>query len=316
MVPAPARAAGGPAAGNRIQIPGEQSRARYPDQSGFVERDGIRVFYEVYGSGEPTILLLPTWSIIHSRFWKLQIPDLARRHRVITFDPRGNGRSDRPAEADAYAESEYASDALAVMDATGTGRAVVVSLSLGAQRALVLASEHPERVIGAVFIGAALPLPAPISAREPAGRFSEELDTDEGWAKYNSHYWRRNFRGFLEFFFGECFSEPYSTKPIDDTVGWGLETDPESLILGEFAAGLEGQDDVLERCARVRCPVLVIHGREDRIRPHAHGQELARATGGTLITIEGGGHIPNVREPVRVNLALREFIRDLGASRR
>jgi hypothetical protein len=47
--------------------PREQTRARYPHDSGFVERDGVRVFYEVYGSGEPTVLLLPTWSIGHSR---------------------------------------------------------------------------------------------------------------------------------------------------------------------------------------------------------------------------------------------------------
>jgi pimeloyl-ACP methyl ester carboxylesterase len=315
MVPAPARAAAGPVAGAPGQAPGEQSRARYPDETGVVERDGIRVFYEVYGSGEPTVLLLPTWSIIHSRFWKLQIPDLARRHRVITFDPRGNGRSDRPTDADAYAESQYARDALAVMDATGTERSVIVSLSMGAQRALILASEHPDRVAGAVFIGPALPLRGTHGARALARRFNEQLDTDEGWAKYNSHYWRRDFRGFLEFFFGEAFSEPYSTKPVDDTVAWGLDGDAESLILGEFAPGLEGQDDVLERCARVRCPVLVIHGSEDRIRPHAHGAALARATGGTLLTIEGGGHIPNVREPVRVNLALRDFIRGLGAPR-
>ena len=74
----------------------EQSRARYPDEEGYVERDGVRVFYEVYGSGEPTILLLPTWALIHSRHWKMQIPYLARHCRVVTFDGRGNGRSDRP----------------------------------------------------------------------------------------------------------------------------------------------------------------------------------------------------------------------------
>src|SRR3989442_5001990 len=94
----------------------EQTRARYPDEEGFVERDGVRVFYEVYGSGEPTIVLLPTWSIIHSRHWKMQIPYLARFCRVVTFDGRGNGRSDRPAGTDAYSEWEFAADALAVMD--------------------------------------------------------------------------------------------------------------------------------------------------------------------------------------------------------
>ena len=77
----------------------EQTRARYPDEEGYVERDGVRLFYEVYGSGEPTVLLLPTWSIVHSRHWKMQIPYLARHCRVLTFDGRGNGRSDRPVRA-------------------------------------------------------------------------------------------------------------------------------------------------------------------------------------------------------------------------
>ena len=98
----------------------------------------MRVFYEVYGDGEPTILLLPTWSIMHSRFWKAQIPYLARRFRVITFDGRGNGKSDRPAEPEAYAEEEFADDALAVMEATDTDEAVLVALSRGAERSLLL----------------------------------------------------------------------------------------------------------------------------------------------------------------------------------
>ena len=83
----------------------EQTRARYPDQTGYVERDGIKVFWERYGDGEPTVLLLPTWSIVHSRRWKAQIPYLARHYRVLTFDPRGNGRSDRPEQVAAYEQA-------------------------------------------------------------------------------------------------------------------------------------------------------------------------------------------------------------------
>jgi pimeloyl-ACP methyl ester carboxylesterase len=289
----------------------EQARARYPDTTGFVERDGVRVFYEVYGSGEPTILLLPTWSIIHSRLWKLQIPDLARRYRVVTFDPRGNGRSDRPSSAEAYAESEFATDALAVMDATGTDRAVLVTLSMGAQRGLLLASDHPERVAGAVFIGPALALERTIPGREPVDTFMDHLDTDEGWAKYNAQFWRRDYRAFLEFFFSQCLTEAHSTKPIEDAVGWGLETDPETLILTDIAPGIGDRDEILARIARMQCPVLVIHGRDDAIRPYAHGEELARASGGRLITIEGGGHIANARDPVKVNLAIREFVESI-----
>src|SRR5947207_10540443 len=118
-------------------------RARYPDADGYVERDGVRVFYEVYGTGAPTVLLLPTWSIVHSRVWKMQVPYLARHARVVTFDGRGNGRSDRPAGTEAYAETEYAADALAVMDATATEQAVIVGESMGAQRGLILAAGHP-----------------------------------------------------------------------------------------------------------------------------------------------------------------------------
>jgi hypothetical protein len=62
-------------------------RACQPSRDGYVERDGVKVFYEVFGDGEPTVLLLPTWSIVHSRLWKMQIPYLARHCRVLTFDP-------------------------------------------------------------------------------------------------------------------------------------------------------------------------------------------------------------------------------------
>jgi pimeloyl-ACP methyl ester carboxylesterase len=95
-------------------------RACYPEQEGFIERNGVRIFYEVFGAGEPTVLLLPTWSIVHSRIWKAQVPYLARHCRVLTFDGRGSGRSSRPATPEAYAEREFAVDALAVMDATAT----------------------------------------------------------------------------------------------------------------------------------------------------------------------------------------------------
>jgi len=284
------------------------NRARYPDVDGFIERDGVRVFWERYGTGEQTILFLPTWSIVHSRAWKLQIPYFARHCRVVTFDPRGNGRSDRPAGEAAYSEWEFAADALAVLDATETEQAVLVSLSVGAQRALILAACHPERVAGVVFIAPSLPLAPSHPERAPLlARFGEELETDEGWAKYNRHYWRRDFEGFLQFFFSQCLTEPHSTKQIEDAVGWGLETDAETLLLTAEAPSLD-ESQARDLAARVRCPVLVIHGDSDAISPHARGTELATATSGTMVAIEGGGHFPHARDPVQTNLLIREFV--------
>ena len=282
-------------------------RARYPDSDGYVDRDGVKLFYEVFGAGDRTVFLLPTWSIIHSRFWKMQIPYLSRHFRVVTFDGRGNGRSDRPVDPEAYAETEFVADAVAVMDATETNEAVIASLSLGAQRALLLAADHPDRVTGAVFIAPSLPIADPHPYRT-VHSFDEPLATDEGWARFNRHYWTEDFKGFLEFFFASGFTEPHSTKPIEDCVGWGLDTTAETLIATVQAPGLVDRAAVLEIAARIRCPVLVIHGDEDAISPHERGAALAGATGGTLVTLEGSGHFPVVRDPVRVNLLLRDFI--------
>jgi pimeloyl-ACP methyl ester carboxylesterase len=289
----------------------EQSRARYPDRTGFVERDGLRSFFEVYGAGNPPILFVPTWSIVHSRIWKAQIPWFAARHRVVTFDALGNGQSDRPSDPAAYAERGLAEDIRLVMDEAGIDRAVLVSLSLGAQRSLIVAAQHPDRVAGLVFLGPAVPLGERLPGRG-AFPFEEPLDVDEGWARYNAHSWRRDFEGFLEFFFGQCFSEAHSTKQIEDAVGWGRETDPDTLIATERARGM-GREEALDLCARIHCPVLVIQGTDDRITGLSRGVELAKAiVGARLEIIEGGGHIQNARDPVRTNLLIRAFVGGVG----
>jgi pimeloyl-ACP methyl ester carboxylesterase/predicted glycosyltransferase len=283
-----------------------QTRARYPDAEGYVERGGVRIFWERYGDGEPTVLLLPTWSIVHSRSWKMQIPYLARHCRVVTFDGRGNGRSDRPAGAEANSTDEFAADALAVMDATGTERATLVALSCGALWGTILAADHPERVDGIVHIAPAVRLAPGHPERDVP--FDEPLDTDEGWAKYNSHYWKRDYPGFLEFFVAKCLNEPHSTKQIEDCIGWALETTPETLADTVRGIGWPRAEDFRAMCERVRCPVLVVHGDRDLVRPLRQGAALAEATGGALVTLEGAGHIPNARDPVKLNLLLREFV--------
>ena len=287
-------------------------RARTPDIDGTAERDGVRLAYEVFGADhDPTVLLLPTWSIIPSRFWKAQVPYLARHYRVVTFDGRGCGRSDRPEGAAAYADSQFADDAAAVLDATGTERAVVVGLSCGASCGVHLAADHPERVTALVAIGPACGFPVADPDREQYV-WDAELDTTEGWAKYNRRYWLEgDYDDFLRFFFGRMFTEPHSTKQIEDCVGWGHEIDPATLA--DTTAARLGCDGVTCEpaeavCARVRCPVVVVHGNDDRIRPHAVGERLAELTGGSLVTVEGGGHGPHARDPVLVNRLIRDVV--------
>ena len=288
-------------------------RARYPDVQGFAERDGVRLAYEVYGRGEPTIMLVPTWQIVHSRLWKAQIPYLARHGRVITFDPRGNGKSDRPAVSEAYGEREMAADIVAVMDATSTERAVLVTRSMGAQRGLIVAAEHPDRVEGLIAGGPSVAIGERLVERRFP--FEELLDTDEGWAKDNMHYWRRDFDGYLQFFFSRCFTEPHSTKQIEDCVAWGHEIGAETLILGEFATSLTAEE-TLALCARVRCPVLVIVGDNDAITGPGPGIALAATIPhARLVVVQGGGHVQDARDPVLMNLLIRDFVDTVGAYR-
>jgi len=283
-------------------------RALEPVRVGEVERDGVRVHWEEFGEGERTIALLPTWSIAHSRHWKFQVPYLARHVRVLTFDGRGCGLSDRPVDPSAYSYLEYAADALAVLDATETERAVLAGLSLGAVWSLVLAADEPERVPGVVCLGPALAL-----ASTPANRivypFDERLDSTEGWAKYNRYYWLEGgYPDFLDFFFDRFFPEPHSTKQIEDFISWGLDVDPSTLVTIEAGLFARQRERARALCERITVPVLVIHGNEDEMASYASGEALAEITGGQLVTIDGGGHGVLARDPVVLNHVIKRFV--------
>jgi pimeloyl-ACP methyl ester carboxylesterase/predicted glycosyltransferase len=295
---------------DRVGRTDTETPARLPDDQGYIEREGVRVHWEAYGAeGRPAILLLPAWSIVHSRHWKAQIPYLARYFRVLTFDGRGNGFSDRPEDPAAYAAREFVADGIAVLDAAGVESAILAGLSRGGMRALLLASSHPERVLGAFVVSPTLPMLAPPPPDHGDHSFDVELDEYEGWAKFNRVHWRRDYRDFLEFFFGQAFPEPYSTKQREDCVAWALDTDPVTLIrtiVGEASGALD-RDAAEAMCRSVRCPVLVVHGTEDLIVSPEVGRRVAELTHGELVSLDGCGHIPTAREPVVVNRLMRAF---------
>jgi pimeloyl-ACP methyl ester carboxylesterase/predicted glycosyltransferase len=283
-------------------------RALQPDIEGFIERDGVKVGYEVFGSGSPTLLMLPTWSIVPSRVWKAQVPFLARHHRVITIDPRGNGRSDRPTDPVLMADGQFVEDALQVLDATGTEQAVLVALSMGNMLALRIAADHPSRVLGWVALG---PFIRGLGSRRPEDsefdeRFDRQLDAPTGWELYNRYEWLHHYRRFVEFFFHESLPEPHSTKEWEDVVGWAMDTDGETLV-AKWDAPEDEPRPIEEVCALVKCPVVVVHGTSDNIIPYANGKQLAELTGARMVTLEGVGHLPQARYPVVVNRLVHEF---------
>ena len=239
----------------------------------------------------------------------MQVPFLARNYRVITFDPRGNGRSDRPRDPAAYADAAFASDVGAVLDATGTERAVLAAFCSGFPWALLFAAAHPQRVTGIVAIAPTLPIP-PADPWERAGySFDDVLDTTEGWAKENRHYWRRDWRGYVEFFMSQIATEPHSTKPYDDLVEWGMQTDAETMLCDADAPQqIADEKEAVRLCRSLACPVLVIGGDQDKIVPPERARRIAELTGAELLVIEGGGHAPHVRYPVAVNHAIRDFV--------
>ncbi len=289
-------------------------RAVEPAETGGVTApDGVRIVYDVFGAGEPTIVLLPSTPIVHSRQWKGQVPYLSRRHRVVAFDGRGNGRSDRPTDPDAYRDASMVGDIERVMDATDTAAAILVGLcGDGVWRAIELAAAKPERVLGIVAFAAGVPLLSPPHPWKVQWSFEDELPTDEGWAKVNRHYFRRDYPGFARFFFGAITSEPHSTKQIDDAVEWAVDGSAEAMIADiELTQGWD-LATVEATCRAVRCPMLLVHGSEDHCQPVARSQRLAELTGAPLVVVDGADHMVPGRHPVLANLLIRDFIRSLA----
>jgi pimeloyl-ACP methyl ester carboxylesterase/predicted glycosyltransferase len=274
-----------------------------PVEDGFVVVHGVRTHYDVYGEGDPTLLLLPSGPITTSRLWKAQIPYLARHFRVITFDPRGNGRSDTPDAPEAHTHREYAADAIAVLDATDTERAIVVEVCEWVGP--ILAAEYASRVTALLEMGSVIRL----APDYPYGYdFEAVRDTYEGWQKENRHYWLRDWAGYVRFFIEECLPEPHSSRQIEEAVSWGLGTMPETYIAYASAPDrFEGTPEAEELCRSIRCPVLVAWGTEDLIGTRERSERLAELTGGEFVVMDGAGHIPMAREPVATNRLIRGF---------
>jgi pimeloyl-ACP methyl ester carboxylesterase len=318
-------------------------RARNPDREDYVERDGVRVWYEVYGDAPTTIMLFSGWAL-PLRAWKMQIAYLSRHYRVIAFDQRGTGRSDRPLGTRAYALAEHVGDALAIMDAVGAGPVVLLGKSRGVQTALTLAADHPERVDALIAGAPMIPLSRwpPLDSiwsvfEEPsvrerkravvrmslAGvrqltqsgdlrRWVRRINSLEAADRFSRQSILDDFGGFAQWFTTRIVAtDPHSTKQTDDLIGWLIADGPQAVADSFIGSCVRDPAEARALCERVSCPVLVIHGDRDFTIPFEWGRRFAELTGGNLLAIPGAGHLPGGRYPVVVNLAIREFVDSL-----
>ncbi len=290
-------------------------RAKLPRKDGFVERDGVKLHYEIYGDGAQAMVFVPPWAIVHSRIYKAQLPYFSERFRCITYDGRGNGKSDRPEDVAAYSLENHVADALAVMDATDAGQAILVGLSYGGLLASILAAHHPERVKAAILAGTV----ATIGPEHPymaQRNFLAKRERFEGWDKFNRAHWLADYPDFAEHFVRHIFTEPHSTKQIEDGIAWASDTTGRVLAKTVEARTIPPSFDVSEAMYRkISCPLLLLHGDDDQIQPYGRAEAVAKVVPhAELVILPGGGHHLLGRFPAKANTLIMDFLdRKLGS---
>jgi 3-oxoadipate enol-lactonase len=258
-----------------------------------VTRDGVQLYYERHGdSGDPLLCIMGLGGTLD--FWEFQTPILARTHRVVVFDNRGAGRSDKPAGP--YTIATLADDAVAVLDACGFARAHVLGLSMGGMIAQQLAIAHPDRV-GALILAATYARPdqqvrATVSASplNAGGAIDPKLVFKVMTAAILSP----------EFIAREL---PW-LRALRDRVLPYLTIEG---FLAQAAATLA--HDASAELARITAPTLVMMPTADRLVPPASSEELARLIpGATLQRFENGAHGFNVEQVDKFNSAVLDFL--------
>jgi 3-oxoadipate enol-lactonase len=236
--------------------------------------DGTRLHYSVSGrrDGEPVLMIQGLGA--DSRGWLRQRLAFAARHRVVVFDNRGVGRSDRPPGP--YDLEVMAGDALAVLDAAGIADAHVMGASMGGAISQIIAVRHPERVRSLVL--------ACTACRQLPWR--RELLTE--WADVAE---REGMGGFTTYAVRWVIG-PRSLRrfwPALGLVGTLAQNLTADSFLAQVQAILAADDDVRFELRGVRAPTLVLVGSQDILTPLGDSEEIADLIPGAELAVVGGG---------------------------
>ena len=261
-----------------------------------IESNGIEIYYEEHGSGEP-LLLIMGWGG-NAATWHPQLAGLAEQFRVIAFDNRGVGRSSSPEGP--YSVPQMADDVVGLLDALELPRTHVFGISLGGMIAQELAIEHPGRV-DTLILGCTTP-----GSCHAAGVARLHNDI--------SSFRDSNAQGSLEWlgdFLRRLWTEDAMTKStaeLQDFVLSLIRFPPTSHGL-HFQADAVLEHDTYDRLEQIRSRTLVMTGDEDTLIDPKNSAILAeRIPNAELQIFEGLRHAFHLERPDLANKAIIEFI--------
>jgi pimeloyl-ACP methyl ester carboxylesterase len=260
--------------------------------------NGIDLYYEVHGEGEPLLLIMGL--SLNSKSWFRTLPALSEHYKVIVFDNRGTGLSGKPDTP--YSIELMAEDALAVLDAAGVDSAHVYGISMGGMIAQKLTIRHPERVrslvLGCTTSGGVNHVqPSPEVSMLMLSRASTASTPEEiAWAT-------------APILYSEEFIQNHKDLLAED-----IQKRIEIPIL-PYAYMLQLQaclaHDTYNELDQIKVPTLVIHGDADKLVPYENGKTLAAKIANVeFLTIPGVGHIYPTEASELANNKVIEFLKN------
>ena len=256
--------------------------------------DGIRLHYEVIGRSNATPVLMIQGLGADKHGWDMQRIPLALQYRVIAFDNRGAGRSDKPFGH--YSLEQMAADAIAVLDQVGVEKAHIVGASMGGAITQIIGLKYPERVMS-------LTLACTACRNHPWRR-----ELLHGWATHATE----KGMGAMTREAARWVIGPRSFRRLLPAFGWlgPLAMGRTShAFVSQVNAILDIDDSISDQLIDVKAPTLVLVGNQDILTPRGDSEEIADLMpNAELVVISGAAHGFMVEHATTFNRVLMEFL--------